>query len=181
MDGSFAIGTDRLDLRPLSPDAVAALIAGEAERLEALTGATFPRPLVPPPLMEDALPYMLERMLEHPAGARWWAPWLLRRRADGVALGAAGFAGGPDGAGAATLGYCVYPAHEGRGFSSEAARALTDWALAQDGVALVRATVPVDHAASRRVAERAGMTAAGAAHDDEVGEVVVYERRRPAG
>lgn len=170
-----AIATDRLDLHPVPAVALEALIAGDADRLDALTGARFARPLVPPPLMADALPFMLERVREEAADARWWTPWLLRRREDGAALGMAGFAGPPDADGAVVLGYCVYPAFERNGYASEAARGLVAWALAQPGVSRVRATVPPDHGASRRVAERAGMRVVGTAADDEVGAVLVYE------
>lgn len=178
--GDPAIATERLDLRPVPADALDALIAGDADRLDALTGARFARPLVPPPLMADALPFMLERVRADAAGARWWAPWLLRRREDGAAIGMAGFAGPPDANGVVVLGYCVYPAYEGNGYAGEAARGLVAWALAQPGVSRVRATVPPGHGASRRVAERAGMHVVGTAADDEVGAVLVYEVGRDA-
>lgn len=171
-----ALATDRLDLRPLSLAAVEALVAGDAARLREATGARFPADPVPA-LMADALPALLDLARSGPV-AGWSTPWLLRRRADGAAVGFAGFAGGPDGAGAVLLGYGLYPEAEGRGYATEAARALVAWALAQPGVSRVRATIPPDHARSRRVADKAGMGVVGTAHDDEVGEVLVYEVTR---
>jgi RimJ/RimL family protein N-acetyltransferase len=79
-----------------------------------------------------------------------------------------------------TVGYAVYPAFQGLGFATEAVRGLVLWALAQPGVARVRATIPPANAASRRVAERAGLRPVGTDHDEEAGEVLVWEIEAPA-
>ncbi len=104
--------------------------------------------------------------------------WLAYRRDDGEAVGVCGLGGPPDTDGAVTLGYSVYPYLEGRGYATEAAGALVAWAMAQPGVQLVRATVPLGHAASMGVARKLGMTDVGWAVDPEAGEVAVFERAR---
>ena len=170
----LAIATERLDLSPLAADAIEALLAGDRARLDALTGAAFPTPLRPPPLMEDALPFIRDRLLAEPDEAAWWS-WLLVRRDTGRAVGSVGLGGSPDAEGVVVVGYAVYPEFQGQGFTTEATRALVAWALAQPGARLVRATIPPENAPSRRVAEGAGLRQVGTGWDDEVGEVLVYE------
>jgi len=175
----FRLTTDRFELLPLTADALDVLIVGDGERLATLTGARFPEPLAAPPLMEDALPFMRDRTRAEPTELGWW-PWLVVARATREAVGSIGFGGPPDGAGAVVLGYAIYPHLQGRGYATEATRALAAWALDQAGVASVRATIPPEHTPSLRVVEKLGMRQVGTAQDDEVGQVLVFEVRRSA-
>jgi RimJ/RimL family protein N-acetyltransferase len=173
---SGRLSIDRLDLVPLTVDALDALILGDRQRLETLAGARFPAPLVAPPLMEDALPFLRDQ-LRAGRGELGWGPWLAVVRATGDAVGCVAV-GRPDAAGRVMLGYSIYPGFEGRGYATEAARALVSWALIQANVSSVRATIPPWHAPSVRVAEKIGMHRVGTDEDDEVGEVLVFELRR---
>jgi RimJ/RimL family protein N-acetyltransferase len=170
------IRTDRLLLLALDADALDACIAGDRERLSSLTGAAFPVPLVAPPLMDDALPYMCDQLRAAPADVGWW-PWLIVVAEAGQAAGVLGLAGRPDDDGSVLLGYSLYPHAEGHGFATEAAQALIGWALGQPGVQAVRATIPVGHTPSLRVAARLGMRQVGIAQDAEAGMLGVFETR----
>lgn len=174
------LATERLLLLALDADALDALIVRDRAQLERLTGARFPEPLAAPPLMEDALPFMRGQLRTNPDEVGWW-PWLIVVAATGEDVGMLGLAGRPDEAGNTVLGYTLYPAYEGRGYATEAARAIIGWAFAQPGVRAVRATIPVGHTPSLRVAERLGMRQVGTTHDDEVGEIGIFERRSPSG
>lgn len=59
------------------------------------------------------------------------------------------------------LGYVLARAHWGRGYMTEAVRAVVDWALKQEGVYRVWAVCDVENRASARVLEKAGMTREG--------------------
>ena len=179
MLGALRLTTDRLELRPLTAEVLDALIRRDGGELYALTGARFPEPPVAPPLMEDALPFMRDRLRSEPSELGWWA-WLVVARATGQAVGSVGLGGKPDADGGVVLGYSIYPVFEGRGYATEAARALVAWALGQPGVASVRATIPPGHTPSLRVADKLDMRQVGTAQDEEVGEVLVFEARRPA-
>jgi RimJ/RimL family protein N-acetyltransferase len=168
------IASRRLDLRPVSVEALEALIAGDRDRLQASTGSAFPTPLTPPPLTEDALPYFHDVLINDPGAAPWWGRWLIARE-PGIVVGLAGFAGAPDDEGTVTLGYSVYPAMQRQGFAAEAAIALTEWALSQTGVRRVQATIPPEHIASQRVAASAGLKRIGLSETDD-GPVEVWER-----
>jgi RimJ/RimL family protein N-acetyltransferase len=83
-----------------------------------------------------------------------WGAWLLFHGEEVV--GDAGFKGPPQD-GEVELGYSVVPPHRRRGYATEAARALVDWALGQPGVERVVAETEPENAPSQRVLELIGM------------------------
>ncbi len=174
MGDQRTIATARLDLPVWEADAIQALIDQDGTRLAALTGAVWPQPLAPPPLMGDALAFFAERLRQDPALGRWWAR-LVVVRAAAAAVGSAGLSGRPDGEGAVTVGYALYPVFQGNGYASEAVRGIVGWALTRPGVARVRATIPPGNEPSRRVAAKAGLRRVGTDWDEEAGEVEVWE------
>jgi ribosomal-protein-alanine N-acetyltransferase len=171
-----ALEAGRLRLLPLSADALEALAARDGPRFHALTGLVVPDDVRPPPLMEDALPFVSEQVRTHRDAAAWWM-WAIA--AEGAFVGSIGFAGLPDQDGVVQIGYSVYPERQGQGIATEALEAMTAWAFSHPTVRLVRATIPPWNVPSLRVAGRVGYVWRGRAHDDEVGEVHVYEKERP--
>jgi ribosomal-protein-alanine N-acetyltransferase len=170
--------TARLDLRPMTADILDALLAGDEPALLALTGAQFRTP-APPPYMEEALPVVRDRLRSEPAEAPWWN-WLIVDRESGDAVGSVAFGGPVNQEGAVLVGYAMYPQYEGRGYATEAVRAMIAWAFAQPGVREVRALAPVWNTPALRVAENVGMRPVAAEEDDDVGEVLLYAVSAPA-
>lgn len=168
--------TERLELVPFAAEAITALLAGDRARLFALTGYEFPQPLGPPPLMEELLPQVRDRLVADPASLGWWT-WLAVERSSRRVTGALGFGGPPDAEGAVMIGYATYPGATRRGYASEATEALISWALTQPGVRRVCATIPPDNLPARRVAEKVGMRVAGTVWEEEIDEVLLYEVR----
>ncbi|MEU6403155.1 GNAT family N-acetyltransferase [Streptomyces sp. NPDC046985] len=97
-----------------------------------------------------------------------WGAFLLVRREDGRAVGAMGFHGPPDEEGAAEVGYDLAESARGRGYATEALRALTAWPPAREGVRRLFARVAPDNVPSQRVLERAGFKRVGDAEDDHL-------------
>ena len=159
--------TLRLELVPMSADAINALLSGESERLRFLTGAVFPAPVKPPPYMAEALPAVRSRLRENPSELHWWN-WLVIRRDNREAIGSVAFAGMPDEAGAVLIGYAMYPSGEGSGYATEATQALVEWAFTQPGVKIVRAMAPVWNTPAVHVAEKVGMRPVGSYEDVQV-------------
>ena len=172
------VRTARLDLRPLHVEALGALLDGDAQRLDRLTGARF-REAAPPPYMADALPLVRDRLRERPDEAPWWN-WLAVDQASGEAVGSVAFAGPPVPEGAVLVGYAMYGAFEGQGYATEAVRAMVGWAFNQPGVREVRALAPVWNTPALRVAENVGMRPVASEEDDDVGEVLLYALTAPA-
>ncbi len=173
----LTLSTARLDLIPFAPRAIDALLAGDEATLRTLTGLHFPTPLRPPPLMEEVLPLVRDRLLADPSSNGWWT-WLTVDRATRQVTGAIGFGGPPDAEGAVMIGYATYPGAAHRGFATEATAALVDWALAQPGVVRVCSSIPPDNIPARRVAEKVGMRVAGTVWEEEIDDVLLYEKRR---
>jgi len=59
------------------------------------------------------------------------------------------------------IGYVLARAHWGKGYVTEAARAVIEWALQQPSIYRVYATTDVDNVASQRVMEKVGMQCEG--------------------
>lgn len=173
------VRTERLDITPLGLSAVEALVSGDPERLERATGAVFPRPVTPPPYMGDAVPEVGARLRAHPDESIWWN-WLVVDRETRHAAGSVSFGGKPDAGESVLIGYAMYPEFEGRGYATEAVRAMIAWAFRQPGVKVVRTLAPVWNTPALRVAENVGMHPVAADEDDDIGEVLVYAVTAPA-
>ena len=171
--------TQRLELLPLTTEAIDALLGGDGHRLRSLTGADFPLPVAPPPYMAESLPVVRDRLRANPEEVGWWN-WLVIERNEHRAVGVLAVAGKADARGAVLIGYALYPGAEGKGYATEAVRTLIQWALAQPGVRSVRALAPVWNTPAVHVAEKAGMRPVASDEDDEIGEVLVYETASPA-
>lgn len=92
------------------------------------------------------------------------AAWMVERRSGGR-VGHAALLRGEEGE--VELGFVLRPDSWGLGFATEIARALVDAAQARHPGAPIIATVDIDHIASRRVLEKAGLVLAGTARDDD--------------
>ncbi|MFE7552251.1 GNAT family N-acetyltransferase [Streptomyces gardneri] len=77
-------------------------------------------------------------------------------RLDGVVVGGIGFHGPPDEVGFATVGYGLVPGVRGKGYASEALRALIEVAR-QGGASGVKGDADITNPDSHRVMEAAGM------------------------
>ncbi|MCK2213516.1 GNAT family N-acetyltransferase [Actinomadura sp. ATCC 31491] len=92
---------------------------------------------------------------EHPG---WFGPYGHRQvveRESGLVVGSIGLFW-PPADGALELGYGIVPSRRGRGYASEAAAAVTGFALTAPGVRTVTADVELSNPASARVLEKAG-------------------------
>ena len=146
--------TDRLLLRAWTPDEIDAVLNGgrlahwasdfPAEGDQVIVGLIAGRP-------------------------EWLTAWGHRRlvlRDSGVVVGSAGLFWPPEG-GALELGYGLVPSARGRGYATEAVRALTAHALTAPDVHTVHARVDRANGPSVRVLERAGFAFASAADEEQ--------------
>lgn len=115
------------------------------------------------------------------AAAKTADPWLhgfaLTERSSGAAVGAASFKGPPDDAGAVEIAYGIAPEHRGKGYATEAAAALTAFALRNGDVRVVRAHTRPEPNASTRVLTKCGFQRIGEVIDPEDGLVWRWEKR----
>lgn len=119
---------------------------------------------------------------ERAAQAPGFRPYFMVRKCDGAVVGEIG-ASTPEAPEIVQVGYSVVDPCWGRGYATEALRALLPHLLARPGVRTVVADTMVDHQASRRVMEKAGMRRHGGRLDEEDGrlvELVTYAVGAPA-
>ncbi|MFD5495828.1 GNAT family N-acetyltransferase [Streptomyces sp. NPDC001812] len=168
-ENTIRIPTDRLTLASITP-AVASDLSSSGDGGYRWVGAA------PADGTRVGAGLMVEQYGEgtfHPA----WTMYVLVRREDDLAVGAMGFHRAPDGDGRVEIGYDLVEGARGHGYATEALRALSAWALAQDGVRTVTAVIDRANLPSRNVVTRAGFTRAAENAGENAGEYV-YELRR---
>ncbi|MEU9300068.1 GNAT family protein [Streptomyces sp. NPDC048269] len=145
--------TERLLLRPLDPGRARRLISGTPGAGERW-GPGYP---------DDGDRAGAERYLRVLAAHGDPLPfgaYEIRRRADGLTIGGAGFHGPADGRGRVTIGYGLVPFVRGRGYAAEALRALLEHARGH-GATAVDGDTDRENLASQRVMAAAGMRLVG--------------------
>ncbi len=125
----------------------------------------------------EVSPDWLARLRASPTPSPWTHGFVLVEQATGATIGSCGFKGPPDAEGGVEIAYALAPAHQGRGFAREAARALCEYALGAGGARYVRAHTRPDGAASARVLAACGFTCLGEVVDPEDGVVLRWELR----
>jgi len=107
-------------------------------------------------------------------------PWthgfsLVHRDSDTV-VGMCGFKGPPAADGVVEIAYGVSPEYRGKGYATEAAQSLTDYAFSRGKVRVVRAHTLPEPNASTRVLTKCGFRRIGEVIDPEDGLVWRWEK-----
>ena len=172
-----AIRSRRLDLVSLPPEALDAFAGADRAAPRALVDFA-----IPDEFPGDALELVRMRrdqVRERPD----WLPWSLRaivvRGPERAMVGYANFHGPPGvndlmTADAAETGYTIFAAHRGKGYATEVAQAMMDWAASQHGITHFISGVAPDNAPSLRVNEKLGFVRTGDVVDGEL----IFELRR---
>jgi [ribosomal protein S5]-alanine N-acetyltransferase len=156
--GAEVLLTPRLRMLPC--DAVVARAAVEApETLSSLLGLRVD-PEWPSEDLVEVLPGYADALEGDPSLLRWGF-FLVLDRSGRRLVGDAGFKGPPDEDGAVEIGYGIVSPFRGRGYATEAVRALVAYARRQSEVREVRATCYSSNAPSRRVLEKSGFRHVG--------------------
>ena len=108
----------------------------------------------------------------------WQHGFFIVDRSRSCVVGTAGFKGPPDSDGMVEIAYGVAPEYQGRGYATEAAKALVEFALADDSVKIVRAHTLPEANASTRVLTKNGFRHLGEVIDPEDGRVWRWELPR---
>ena len=126
-------------------------------------------------LRAEVSPLWLKRALAATEADPWLYGFKVTLRDDGTIIGDAGFKGHPSEDGFVEIAYGIAPDHQSRGFATEAARALTEFAKQAAGVRVVRAHTMPDNNASSRVFAKLGFRFVGEVIDPEDGLVHLWE------
>jgi RimJ/RimL family protein N-acetyltransferase len=106
----------------------------------------------------------------------WRFGFSILHRADDVIIGLCGFAGPPDGNGMVEFGYSIAPEYQGKGYATEAATALIDFATKGTRVRTICAHTLSQQNASTRVLGKCGFAQINEFVDPEGNRVWRWER-----
>jgi RimJ/RimL family protein N-acetyltransferase len=152
------------------------MIDRDSAALQTESRLRFPNPFQIPPMMDDFLPAVVQRMRYQPGEVGWWG-WLFFEKKTREVLGSIGVSGPPDEAGGVGIAFSVYPMFENRCYTKEATKAVVDWILAQKGVRSLRMTVYPKNYAAVRIAQHSKFELKGTVVDQVLGEVHLYEAK----
>ncbi len=157
---AVVIPTPRLDLVLLTPEQVLAWIE-----------------TLPPADRAEVSPDWIARVRATTAGDVWALSYLAVLRESGVVVGGCCYKGPPDSDAVVEVAYGIDEEHRGRGYATEAANALVDYAFASGRVRKVRAHTKLENAASERVLTKCGFERLGEVIEPEDGLVSRWEKR----
>jgi [ribosomal protein S5]-alanine N-acetyltransferase len=106
----------------------------------------------------------------------WTHGFALVLESSRLVIGMGGFKGPPDAEGVVEIAYGVAPDYQGKGYATEAAQALVDYAFVSGRVRVVRAHTRPTSNASMRVLAKCGFNKIGEVVDPEDGLVWRWEK-----
>lgn len=173
------IHSHRLDLIALSPDFLQASLHDDLKTASNLIGLDIPSEWLEAQWLMEM---RLAKMRENPA----LEAWLLRAvglRETKTMIGFIGFhtLPGPEyltpyAAGSVEFGYTIFEKYRGKGYASEAAQALMDWATREHDVKKFVVSISPTNAPSLRIAQKFGFRKVGSFTDPEEGVEDVFLR-----
>ena len=171
----MTIATARLRLLPMGPAELLALGEGVAQ-FEARTGLHAADGLRGFFVSGEVSPAWLEWLRTSTEYDPWRHGFGVVESAGDTVVGLASFKGPPDADGVVEIAYGIVPSYEGRGYATEAAGALVDFARRDDRVRVVRAHTLPERNASTHVLTKCGFELLGEVIDPEDGVVWRWER-----
>lgn len=116
---------------------------------------------------------LLLKKAEH--ASPWIHGYAIKQLRDGAEVGRCGFKGPPDADGMVEIAYGIFPGYQGKGYATEAVKALTASVLESKSVSLIRAHTLPSESASTSVLRNCGYRFVGEVDDPEDGRVWRWE------
>jgi ribosomal-protein-alanine N-acetyltransferase len=171
------LATRRLTLRECAPEQLVAII-DSTEGFEEVVGLPIAEGIREFYTSGEVSPAWLDALRKSTRADPWQHGFFIVDREQSCIVGTAGFKGPPDPDGVVEIAYGVAPEYQGRGYATEAANALVEFALADDAVTIVRAHTLPEANASTRVLTKNGFRHLGEVIDPEDGRVWRWELPR---
>ena len=108
---------------------------------------------------------MLSGCKRDPENRVWYAPWKMTLKKDDTYIGNLSFKG-PAKDNVVEIGYGILQDQEGKGYTTEAVQAMTQWAFGNADVVFVEAEIEPENRASRRILEKCGFVSNGEGQED---------------
>ena len=110
----------------------------------------------------------------------WQFGFAVVHRTDNMLIGMGGFPGPPDSDGVAEIAYGIAPSYQAKGYATEVARALIEFASRDANVRTIRAHTLAETNASTRVLEKCGFAKVCETTDPEINLAVWRWERKSA-
>ena len=166
--------TQNLRLVPNTPDHLLSLISGDVhfQNTFGLTPAPGFREFF---VSDEISPAWVESLKAASGPDIWRDGFALVLDATDEVIGCAGFKGNPQPSGMVEISYGIVPEYQGKGYATEAAQALVDYAIDVGHATLLLAHTRREGIASQRVLQKCGFQLAGEVIDPEDGTVLRWE------
>ncbi len=153
---NFVVETERLRILPLDEASFSLLLAGTG--IYERTCGLEPTGEVWDPETRMAMEELYGRLLADPENRVFLTLWQIVDRSENRSVGSLCFHGPPDQAGRVEIGYGIYESERGKGYMTEAVRAVCDRILREERVCSVIALCERGNRASIGVLLRCGFT-----------------------
>jgi RimJ/RimL family protein N-acetyltransferase len=156
-----------------------ALVAGDAQAATRELGADVGDTMTDD--LANFARYRLAQMEADPSVQQWLGRAMVVTDPDGRrhAIGTLGFHGPPDARGRVEVGYRIEPPYRRQGYTSEAVRALFDWAAREHGIRRFVASVSPTNEPSLALIRGFGFSQVGEQMDEIDGLELVFEAPWP--
>jgi len=172
----FSIQSQRLQMIPLT-HAQLLLLKQNRKLLELSLGLTPSAMLIDPLYLkeiDDAFDnFWLPNTLAFPDKYLWYTGWEIVLKNTNTVIGGMGFAGYPNDAGEAEIGYMIDANQHNQGYATEALQLLSQWAFTHEFVKAIIVHTYADNLPSRRILEKCGFTLM-----NEVEDLLTYNLTR---
>lgn len=170
-----------IELVPMTPEFIAAVLAGRRTEAAGLLGIELPDDF--PSEGEKGFLGLRLRQMREDQRFQIWCPHAVVL--GGQMVGHAGYHGPPgvnsrNDPEAVEFGYRIFPHHRGRGYATEAARMLMDLAEKRAGIHRFVLSVAPDNDPSLAIVRKLGFVRTGERMDEEDGLELVFELTRNA-
>jgi ribosomal-protein-alanine N-acetyltransferase len=171
-----------IELVPMTPDFVAAVLDGRRKEAGALLGIDVPDEF--PSEGEKGFLGLRLRQMREDERFQTWCPHAVVL--GGQMIGHAGYHGPPgvnstQNPEAVEFGYRIFPPYRGRGYASQAAKMLMDLAEKRAGIQHFVLSVAPDNDPSLAIVRKFGFKQTGERMDEEDGRELVFELSRSGG
>jgi ribosomal-protein-alanine N-acetyltransferase len=130
---------------------------------------------LPPKVRSEISPEWLERVKNSTAPDPWTCMFRIRLLEERTEVGSCGFKGAPDKDGVVEIAYGIEEGFWNRGFATESANALKEYAMNVKEIKVVRAHTKQENIASERTLIKCGFLPVGVVDDPEDGMVNRWE------
>ena len=166
--------TAHLHLLPYSPEHLLALIEG-VDQFEQGFGMRAAEGLRVSIISDEVSPAWLAQLRASTVADPWLHGFAVVHREHDLVIGSAGFVGPPNEDAAVEIAYGIVPGYQGRGYATEAAAVLTNFAFTTGRVQVVCAYTLPQNEPSARVLAKCGFKFAGEVIHPEDGLVLRWQ------